>query len=90
MINTNELVFLSIDSLFPKWSKTGRRSNYDTMLSQCNCGQKGRSAHAAEARGSALGRSTHCLKLDCILCIFQQIWFLGLGLLCQQTAGTST
>jgi len=44
-------------------------SHNDTMLAQCPDGLKVCSAHAVEARGSPLGRSPLCLKLDRILCI---------------------
>ena len=54
------------------------QNHHDTMLAHCHGGLRGCSTHAAEARGSALGCSPRCLKLDRILCMTcsDLFWFL--------------
>jgi len=42
-----------------------RHHDTDTMLVQCHGGLRGRSAHLAQARGRALGRSPLCLSVFC-------------------------
>ena len=77
------LYVMHCPAMVQKLVAEAHQSHHDTMLSQCHVGLRGRSAHAVEARGSALGCSPLCLKLICLsvsLFVYSISFFLSLVL----------